>query len=201
MPRKPRKAASGKRAKTPAPSVEPTPAPNQVGRPSAYQEDFARQAALHCKLGAMDEDLALFFEVDVRTIHRWKHDHPEFRAAIKDGKIIADMAVAERLHSRACGFEWDEAQPIKVKHVTYENGKRASEVEKVEIVMVHKVVPPDPTSAIFWLKNRAKAHWRDKQDVEHGVTTELASLMKALDGKTRGIPLVDPMNETEPVRH
>ena len=28
-------------------------------------------------------------------------------------------------------------------------------------------VPPDTTAAIFWLKNRDPAHWRDAWQVEH----------------------------------
>lgn len=30
-----------------------------------------------------------------------------------------------------------------------------------------KHYPPDPTSMIFWLKNRQKDKWRDKQTTEH----------------------------------
>jgi hypothetical protein len=37
---------------------------------------------------------------------------------------------------------------------------------------IRKFYPPDTTAAIFWLKNRAPAQWRDKQEIEHsgGVT-------------------------------
>jgi len=28
-------------------------------------------------------------------------------------------------------------------------------------------VPPDTTAAIFWLKNRDPAHWRDAWQLEH----------------------------------
>src|SRR6476660_3028590 len=30
-------------------------------------------------------------------------------------------------------------------------------------------VPPDPTSAMFWLKNRDSEHWRDVQQLEHSM--------------------------------
>ena len=33
--------------------------------------------------------------------------------------------------------------------------------------------PPDTTAAIFWLKNRQRATWRDKQDVEQTVTAKV----------------------------
>jgi hypothetical protein len=32
---------------------------------------------------------------------------------------------------------------------------------------VKKIIPPDPTSMIFWLKNRRPESWRDKTEVEH----------------------------------
>jgi len=41
------------------------------------------------RLGATDADPADFFGVDVRTIYRWKHDHPEFCQALKAGNVEA----------------------------------------------------------------------------------------------------------------
>jgi len=35
------------------------------------------------------------------------------------------------------------------------------------VVPTTKHYPPDATSAIFWLKNRQRDKWRDKQDVVH----------------------------------
>ena len=49
-----------------------------MGRPSLYDPDYARQAKKLAELGATDQEIADFFEVDVRTIYRWKHDHDEF---------------------------------------------------------------------------------------------------------------------------
>jgi hypothetical protein len=150
------------------------------GRPTKYSSEFDEQARKLCLLGATDEELAEFFEVDVATIYRWKNEHEEFCEAIKDGKVKADAEIGERLHQRASGFEWDEEVPIKVKEVYYENGKRESEVEHVEMVTVHKVVPPDPTSAIFWLKNRRPQNWRDKSEVDLGVR-KLADVLDDLE--------------------
>jgi len=33
--------------------------------------------------------------------------------------------------------------------------------------MCDEELPPDPTSMIFYLKNRRPDRWRDKQEVEH----------------------------------
>lgn len=126
---------------------------------------MAEQARKLCLLGATDEDLARFFEVAVDTINEWKKRHKEFSASIKDGKETADAEVAHSLNERARGYRYIEQQAIKVKEVQYENGKRVSEIEHVEIVPTERVVPPDSTAAIFWLKNRKKKLWRDRHEL------------------------------------
>lgn len=135
-----------------------------VGRPSDYKPEYADQAAKLCRLGATDAELAEFFEKDERTINRWKIDHPEFCQALKDGKLVSDVDVADRLHQRALGFEFEEAQAHKLKTVEYKDGKRLKETERLEIIMVKRVVPPDTTACIFWLKNRRKVEWRERQE-------------------------------------
>lgn len=142
----------------------------KTGRPSAYRTEYAAQAGALTHDGATDEQLAAKFSVTVGTIQNWKKSEPEFLYALKAGKREADSEVVTSLFKRAQGFEYEEAVPIKLKTVTYnEKGVRASEVERVEIVMVARVVPPDTTACIFWLKNRQQAAWRDKQ--EHDVTS------------------------------
>ena len=131
-----------------------------AGRPTLYQEDFNEQVEKLCKLGATDNEIADFFEVDVSTINNWKIAHPQFFESIKKGKILADSNVAERLYQRALGFEHD-SEEIKVSD---------GEVIRVPI---RKIYPPDPTAAIFWLKNRRSKEWRDKQEVEQSGTVNM----------------------------
>lgn len=136
------------------------------GRPSDFDPLFCEQAEKLCKLlNADDKQLAAFFEKDVATINRWKLKHAEFRASIKRGKAVADLDVADKLHERALGYEWIEEVPIKLKTVTYENGKRAKEEERIEIAHVRKRLPADVTAQIFWLKNRQSETWRDRHEV------------------------------------
>lgn len=125
------------------------------GRPSKYKEDFAKQAFKLCLLGATDTDLAKFFEVDEATINRWKLKYEEFCEALKDGKQEADARVAESLFRRALGYKHPEDK------IFNNNGEPL-------VVQTIKHYPPDTTAAIFWLKNRQKDSWRDKQEVEHG---------------------------------
>jgi hypothetical protein len=126
-----------------------------TGRPTKYKQEFDLQAEKLCKLGATDQELADFFEVNVDTIHEWKKVHPEFSDSIKQGKILADSNVAQSLYHRATGYEHED---VDIKVV---NGE-------IVTTPLTKYYPPDTAAAIFWLKNRQKKKWRDK--IEHGLT-------------------------------
>ncbi|EPF0521935.1 helix-turn-helix domain-containing protein, partial [Escherichia coli] len=98
--------------------------------------------------------LADFFEVSESTINKWKLDYPKFSESIKKGKAVADAEVSDRLYQRAMGFV---APDIDIRVI--EN--------RIVETPLKKYYPPDTTAAIFWLKNRQKDKWREKQDVNH----------------------------------
>lgn len=131
-----------------------------MARPSKYKPEFVKQAEKLCALGATDIELADFFEVNVATLYRWKNEHTDFCEALKVSKEIADDRVERSLFARANGYEHDE---VDIRVV-------AGEVVQTPI---RKFYPPDTTAAIFWLKNRRPAQWRDKQEVEHGGSVQL----------------------------
>ena len=137
-----------------------------AGRPTKYREEFAIQAAKLCDLGATDQEVADFFEVDVRTIYRWKHDEPDFCQALKSGKSVADERVERSLYQRAIGYEQEEVK------IFMPGG-----AEKPVYAPFRARIAPDVTAGIFWLKNRRGDLWRDKTDVEHGLTSELADII------------------------
>ena len=110
-------------------------------------------------LGATDKELADFFETTEQTINNWKHDFPEFFESIKKGKEQADSNVADRLYQRAMGYEHDDV------HIANYQGEAI-------ITPIRKYYPPDTTAAIFWLKNRQKDNWRDRQEVDHTLTAK-----------------------------
>jgi hypothetical protein len=113
-----------------------------VGRPTAFKPEFADQAAKLCRLGAIDADLADFFDVSAVTINAWKKAHPEFLKSIKASKAIADREISEKLIERASGSTWIEQKEVKLKTVEYENGKKVHEEERVEIVDLRKAGSP-----------------------------------------------------------
>ena len=124
------------------------------GRPTRYKAEYTEQAFKLCLLGATDANLADFFEVSEKTINTWKDAHPEFLQSLKAGKDEADANVGERLYQRAMGYEHPENK------IFMHEGKPV-------VVPTVKHYPPDTTACIFWLKNRQRDRWRDKQDHEH----------------------------------
>lgn len=126
-----------------------------AGRPTLYKEDYAKQAEKLALLGATDQEMADFFEVDVRTIYRWKHDHDAFCQALKAGKDVADERVERSLYQKAIGYEQDE---VKI----FMPGGASEPV----YAPFRAKIAPDTTAAIFWLKNRRSKDWRDKTEQE-----------------------------------
>lgn len=123
-----------------------------MARPSKYKPEFATVAKSMCRLGATDIEVSDAIGVDVRTLYRWKAEQKEFCQALKAGKAESDERVVNSLYSSAVGYERDE---VDIRVI-------GAEVVQTK---VRKFYPPVPTSAIFWLKNRRPAEWREK--VEH----------------------------------
>lgn len=140
-----------------------------AGRPTKFDPEYhpehARKLSL---LGFTDEKLAEFFEIDVATLYRWKEKHPEFREAVKRGKVQADGEVAASFYQRATGYEYDSEKIFCTKD---------GEIVRAETT-VH--VPADPGAALNWLKNRQPELWRDKRDL--GLETQ--------DGEAVAFPVV-----------
>jgi hypothetical protein len=133
-----------------------------AGRPTDYRAEFVGQVQKLAALGATDIEVADFFEVDVRTIYRWKHDHPEFCQALNVGKDKADERVINSLYQKAVGYEQDAVKifmPANADAPVYADYR-----EKIA---------PDTTAAIFWLKNRRPSDWRDKTEVDQSLKAEV----------------------------
>lgn len=127
------------------------------GVKSTYLPKYAEQARKLCLLGATDKEMADIFGVALSTLNKWKLDNPDFSESIKKGKDIADGEVADRLYQRAMGYSHaavkifnDQGAPLEVEYTEH--------------------YPPDTAAAIFWLKNRQRGKWRDKQEVEQSGT-------------------------------
>lgn len=142
-----------------------------MARPTKYKSEYPLQATKLCKLGATDKELADFFEVDEATINRWKKENTKFCVSIKKGKEFADAEVADKLFKRATGYKHPDVDIKQHEGV-------------IIITKLTKHYPPDTAAAIFWLKNRRKDKWRDKQDVDFVGTLKTISVEYS-DGLTK----------------
>lgn len=147
----------------------------KVGRPPIYDADlYPEQAEKLCRLGATNADLADFFKVAIRTIERWCVEHDEFCRATKRGKEHADDHVEDSLYHRARGY-------------TFDSEKIFQHQGKIIRTTTREHLPPDTTACIFWLKNRRKEDWRDRQDHEHTAKGDLASFLAKLSDAPRAL--------------
>lgn len=137
-----------------------------AGRPTKYKPEYVEQARKLCLLGATDQEIADFFSVEVRTIHRWKAEHDEFCHSLKAGKVEADTRVERSLYQQAVGYEQDEVKIFMP----------AGSPDPVYAPFRAKVAP-NVTAAIFWLKNRQPDQWREKIDLNHSGTMTLEQLI------------------------
>lgn len=120
------------------------------GRKSDFKQEYVKLAYNYSLLGATDVQMSEYFGVTEKTLNTWKKNYPDFLQSLKAGKKEADSKVAEKLFSRAIGYNYDEI------HIE----KKGRKVIKRRTIKKHQ--PADTTAQIFWLKNRQPEIWRDK---------------------------------------
>lgn len=100
--------------------------------------------------GLIDEQIAHNMGITTKTLYEWKNKYSVISEVLKEGKEVIDRQVENALLKRALGYEYEEEVSTKMG------------IEKIT-----KYSHPDTTAQIFWLKNRKRIEWRDKQDIEH----------------------------------
>ena len=105
--------------------------------------------------GLTDVEIAENIGINASTLYVWKDKHKEIAEALKKTKDVYDSEVEEALEKAALGYYvWEEEwrrDPDTGELVLFKKDK--------------KWIKPDTTAQIFWLKNRDRQHWRDKQDI------------------------------------
>lgn len=138
----------------------------KCGPASLFKPEYCNLAHKFCILGATNEHLAEFFEVCVATISNWLRDFPEFKAAVTEGRLVADADVAERLFTKAKGYDREATRFFQTPDGPQE-------------VKVTQHCAPDTAACMFWLRNRRRDLWRHKIEVEHHASDELLDLLEA----------------------
>ena len=145
-----------------------------MGRPTDYQPEFAETARLCCMIGATNDALAERLDVSPRTIDRWIADIPEFGAAVREGREVADGKVVAALFARAVGLE------RQVTRAFCHDGKPVTATWTEQVL-------PDVRACIFWLRNRRPQQWRENREIvdEAAQALELREIEEAAERATR----------------
>ena len=144
---------------------------NQLQKESIWA-GRAKQVEKLCVLGAVDREIADFYDMPEREFYRQKLADEHLAQALKTGKEHADSRVERSLFQRAVGFYYTEQQAFKIK--------TGRDEEAVEVVNVERYQVADTTAQIFWLKNRKRLEWtqtgelNDPQANSTNVTINLA---------------------------
>jgi hypothetical protein len=124
-----------------------------------YTEWLTREGLLQiegwAKDGLIDEQIAKNMGIAYSTFKDWKKRFPDLSAVLKRSKEVVDREVENALFESAKGFIYEEETVTNTG----------------EVVTVKKYSKPNVTAQIFWLKNRKRNEWRDKQEIEQTTRT------------------------------
>lgn len=158
------------------PDENATEAKSTRGRKEKYDKQrdpiVARAMA---RLGATEQEIADALDTTVTTLNAWKKRHPEFLAALKEGKDVANSLVEDSLYKRAMGYRYTETEIVEEAgkvSVVVTRGKNKGKTKLTPATVIrtktlHKSVAPDVTAQIFWLCNRQPERWRNVSRHEH----------------------------------
>ncbi len=108
------------------------------------------------KDGLTEKQIAKNMGIGYSTLQAWKVQYQEIVDTLKRGKEVVDREVENALFKNAIGYETKEV----IRERSPENG------QMVVVKEIIRQVPPNTTAQIFWLKNRKRGEWSDRQSVE-----------------------------------
>lgn len=147
-----------------------------AGRPNTYDPKYHPKIVKYMtRTGMTLSEVAEGLEISQQTLFRWKNKYPELNESLKENKNFIDSLVEDSLLKRALGFEVIETEVTK---------DALGVVTKTKITT--KKILPDVTAQIFWLKNRQRARWKDRWDIDFG--------------DSEGIPITIIINPVRPVK-
>lgn len=137
------------------------------GPKSSFNEKLSDTFARLTADGKTLEEIAEVLGVSTRTLNRWMGKHQELRLAVRESRLIADELVEAALYSRATGYSHPETKLFAHEGIV---------LSKEDVI---KHYPPDTQAAMFWLRNRQPARWKEK--TEGDVTVNVDATQKLTD--------------------
>lgn len=100
--------------------------------------------------------------IGLRTFQRYKDEFEELSTAVIEAKKISCMAIENKLYQRAHGYEVEEKR----------SSATADGTVRVETHTRH--IPAEVSAAKWILMNRDPRRWRERIEIDHGISDELA---------------------------
>lgn len=141
---------------------KPTKKTRKTGPTPIYKYHIEKVTEL-AKLGATQKQVALFFDVSVKTVEYWNRNYEDFKEAWKAGAIEADMRVAVSLYRAALGYDYEEAEYTQVTDP--ETGQPKMVLKR----LMKKHVPPSVQAAYKWLNVRQREIWSTPELSHHHI--------------------------------
>ena len=120
-----------------------------------YHDDWAWSLAIK---GATDQEIADAFGISRRTLLRWRSEYPSLEDQITRGKDIADSKVEKSLFLRATGYQITDTER------TIDMDKDGNP-KPVRVKTTTKTIIPDTMACMYWLNNRKRSQWAQRQEV------------------------------------
>lgn len=139
------------------------------GMYESHVAPYLDKIALWAENGASQTEIAKKLGIGVSTFKKYlalgeKDEKPyvDLVDCLRQSNEIPDDNVEAAMYKRACGCTVEERE-----YKTIVN-KDTGEKEEVCTKRTVKQIPPDPTSAMFWLTNRRPDRWRYKPEPATG---------------------------------
>lgn len=111
------------------------------------------------RAGATYKDIAAKLNISYTSLRKYidqglggDERYAALSGAFEAARLVSDEAIETALFQRARGMEYTEVK-------AGESINRSTGEREVLTTRTTKFVPPDPTSAIFWLTNRRPERW------------------------------------------
>ena len=124
--------------------------------------------------GLTNEQIAQNIGCHRDTLNTWSKKHSVISDALKKGKEVVDIQVENALLKRALGFHYIEEMATPAG----------------EVVALTKYEKPDVTAGIYWLRNRKRDTWNNKDGID------LEKIAAEIEYTKKKTALLDKVNET-----
>jgi hypothetical protein len=156
-----------------------------LGRKSSFRPEYVEQARKLAKIGATEYEIGQMLGASVMTLWRWRGEHPEFAEAFRLGREAASERVEHSVFHRAVGY-------------TFASEKIVTVDKKVVRVPIKEHIPPDVQAQQFWLTNRRRGEWRNRQEIEVGAPGEFERLSDEELRRFIEADALEPVNAAAP---